>query len=179
MTKTIEFNFNRQKAIEAILYFTNHKNDLSVMHLLKFLFYSDLYHLNQYGRPILGDLYFAMDNGPVASNSYDMLKNSTLDYELFRKPHSTINYVRPLRKANLDYFSDTDIEIFDNVLDKFKELNAKEMSQETHKTKAWDKAWKNKNPFSRRSRMSYEDFFETINPETINHLKEYGTLMVF
>lgn len=54
MNKKIEFQFNRQKAIEAILYFANARKQqkLTVLHLLKFLYYADMYHLNKYDRPV-------------------------------------------------------------------------------------------------------------------------------
>ena len=71
----IKFNFNRQKAVEAILYFVNARKEktLTVMHLLKFLYYADKYHLEKYYRPVLGDFYYAMENGPVASNVNNFL----------------------------------------------------------------------------------------------------------
>ncbi len=180
MNKKIEFQFNRQKAIEAILYFANARKQqkLTVLHLLKFLYYADMYHLNKYDRPVLGDCYYAMENGPVASNVYDMLKNSCNDYEL--SGWGRDSKVTALRDANLDYFSDTDIEAFDYVLNTFKQQTPDEMIKETHKTKAWINAWNNKNYFAKRSEMSYEDFYDTnVPPEKLEYLKTYSRLMVF
>ena len=178
-TVKIKFNFNKQKAIEAVLYFlnTNKEKTLTVMHLLKFLYYSDKYHLEKYDRPVLGDIYYAMENGPVASNVYDMLKSSCDDFK--STGWGKNSKVTACRNANLDYFSDTDIEAFQYVLDTYKNFNPEQMSKETHKTKAWKNAWSKKNIFSARAEMSYEDFYENINPETIEFLKENASLMVF
>lgn len=179
LSEKIKFNFNRQKAIEAILYFINARknNPLTVMHLLKFLYYADKYHLEKYDRPVLGDSYYAMVNGPVASNVYDMLKNSCEDYIL--EGFGKDSLVKPLRNSNIDYFSDTDLEAFDYVLTTYAQQTADEMSKETHKTKAWINAWKNKSYFSKRSEMNYEDFLDNSPMDKIEYLKQYGSSMVF
>lgn len=175
----IKFNFNKQKAIETILYFLNvaHKKTLTVMHLLKFLYYADKYHLEKYDRPILGDVYYAMGNGPVASNVYDMLKKSCDDYK--STGWGKNSKVTACRDANLDYFSDTDIEAFNFVIDKYKDFDAEQLSKESHLTKAWQNAWKKKKIYALRSEMAYEDFYDNINPGKIEFLKENASLMVF
>ncbi len=175
----ITFTFNKQKTIEAVLYFTNARTDLSVMHLLKFLFYADMYHLNKYARPVIGDLYYAMENGPVASNAYNMLKKSSEDYELKPIPCTKIKIVRAKRKTNLDYFSDTDIEAFNHVLETYKDYSAEQMSNETYKTYAWRHAWGKKSFFQKHSEMIYEDFLENKDLQKLEYLKENSSLMVF
>ena len=80
--KKIEFRFNKDKANAVILYLAQKDYGISKMRLLKYVFFADLYHINKYGRPILGDKYVAMDNGPVLSKLYDMLKTSSQDYHI-------------------------------------------------------------------------------------------------
>ena len=174
----IKFTFNKQKAIETILFFANAREDrLSVMHMLKFIYYADVFHLNKYDRPIIGDSYYAMKNGPVASHTYDILKATCVDYKI--KPEGYIKKIIPLRQPDLDYFSDTDIEIMEFVLEKFKDFDAEQMSIETHKTKAWKNAWDKKSFIAKQSEMNYEDFLDSVDPNKIKYLKECGELMVF
>jgi hypothetical protein len=42
--------------------------------VLKVLFFADVNHLNNYGRPIVGDDYVALPHGPVPQTTYDILK---------------------------------------------------------------------------------------------------------
>ena len=72
----IEFNFNVDKAYEVILYLSSLDEGISKMRLLKYLFFADVYHINKYGRPILGDKYVAMVKGPVLSKLYNLIKHS-------------------------------------------------------------------------------------------------------
>jgi len=66
------FSFDRDKALEVILYVSSKVKDL--YHLLKIIYFADKKHLSLYGRFISGDSYIAMNNGPVPSQSYDILK---------------------------------------------------------------------------------------------------------
>jgi Protein of unknown function (DUF4065) len=43
------------------------------------IFIADRDHLRRFGRPVTGDAYIAMDNGPVLSRIYDIIKGS-LDF---------------------------------------------------------------------------------------------------
>jgi uncharacterized phage-associated protein len=52
---------------------------LPLSNLSKVMFFADRSHLRQYGRPVTGDLYIAMANGPVPSRIYDMVKGN-LDF---------------------------------------------------------------------------------------------------
>ncbi len=78
---SIRFRFNAKKAVEVILWFAERRPGISFHTLLKLLFYADKRHLNRYGRPITGDDYIAMQYGPVASTTYDMLKGAPLALE--------------------------------------------------------------------------------------------------
>ena len=46
--------------------------------ILKLLFFAEVDHLNRYGRPIVGDRYYARQWGPVPETTYDLLKEEPL-----------------------------------------------------------------------------------------------------
>ncbi|WP_409530306.1 Panacea domain-containing protein [Shinella sp.] len=50
-------------------------------HALKTLYYADRAHLQRYGRPITGDRYIAMENGPVPSYAYNAVKQQLPEAE--------------------------------------------------------------------------------------------------
>lgn len=75
----LSFKFYKEKAIAALLYVTQtliKNNKRPDFHkVFKIFYFADQMHLTKYGRPITGDHYIAMRNGPVPSRLYDMLKS--------------------------------------------------------------------------------------------------------
>lgn len=167
----IKFNFNKEKAREAVLYLANKKPNIDKLQLLKFLFYADKYHLNRYDRPILGGHYTAMPKGPVLSELYDEIKTSCLDYILKG------NEIKPLREANLIYFSKSDIEALDYALCQYSQYSGTQLSELTHNDKAWINT-RAREPKSKNATIPYEDFFDEIDDEKLEFLREYAHLMV-
>lgn len=63
----MRFSVDKEKTIEALLYIVTRYGEVGRFHALKTLYYADRAHLQRYGRPITGDRYIAMENGPVPS----------------------------------------------------------------------------------------------------------------
>jgi uncharacterized phage-associated protein len=66
--------FNREKALEAILFIAQKLRQPTMHSIAKMLYLADKMHLQEYGRLICGDRYIAMEYGPVPSAIYDMMK---------------------------------------------------------------------------------------------------------
>lgn len=66
--------FNRDKALEAILFVAQQLKTPTLHSISKMLYLADKRHLQEYGRMICGDRYIAMAYGPVPSAVYNMLK---------------------------------------------------------------------------------------------------------
>lgn len=171
MGHKIEFQFNKEKANAVILYLANKDYYISKMRLLKFIFFADLYHLNKYGRPILGDKYVAMNNGPVLSKLYDMLKNSSRDYRVEKG-----KFIIPNKEPDLDCLSKSDIEALDYALKEYSSYNAFEMSALTHEHDSWKNARKN-SPSSKAPLIMWEEMIN--NDEILTKLQEYSRAIVF
>ena len=168
----IKFNFNKQKAIETILYLTNKDGLITKMRLLKFVFFADIYHINKYGRPILGDCYCAMKNGPVHSSLYDMLKHNTSDYLI-----KNDKLIESLRGYDCEHFSKSDVEALEYAFNHYSQYETMQLSELTHAHKAWSRAIE-RCPNSKNAPMKWEDFFEDENSEDIPYLKEVSGRMV-
>ena len=73
---------NGPKVWEAILHVIREADRRNIrvtqFEILKTLFLADRAHLNRYGRPITFDEYVAMQDGPVPSLAYDVLKEAPI-----------------------------------------------------------------------------------------------------
>ena len=101
------------------------------------LYLADKACLEKYGRFIFGESYSAMEEGAIPSKAYDLLKR------IAKEPINELsvkgNDVVPLRDANLDYLSESDIECLDQTIAIYDKASWK-MRQDAHDA-AWEKAW--------------------------------------
>lgn len=141
MAKTdIVFNFDETKAVETILYLANRISDSCKYSICKMLYLSDKMCLDKYGRFIFGESYTAMQEGATPSKAYDLLK------KIAKNPSDELkvdgNAVIPLRDANLDYLSESDIECLDHTIATYNKSPQK-MRPDSHDL-AWESAWNNR-----------------------------------
>jgi hypothetical protein len=138
---TIEFDttdeFDRTKAIEAILYLANRLKSPDKYIICKRLYLADKCSLEKYGRFIFSESYCAMGQGATPSNSYDLLKEAI--YKTVDGIGVNGNQVIPLRDARLDYLSQSDIECLDQAIN----IHPSRLKQDTHDD-AWQKSWNNR-----------------------------------
>ncbi len=167
---TIHFDFNRDKAIEAILYIATRIAEPTFHSVSKLLYFADKTSLERYGRFIAGDEYIAMEYGPVPSNAYSLMKYASPDGELgFRIEDG--RKVIPLRDPARDELSQSDIEALDLVIDIYGRMPFWQKTEVSHDA-AWEKAWENRGA-NKSSPMAIEDIAKLLNDgETlIEHLQ--------
>ncbi len=70
----LRFRINYEKCIQGIALLAAHKPGITQYYIGKVFFFADEEHLLDWGRPISGDQYVAMEHGPVPSVIYDLLK---------------------------------------------------------------------------------------------------------
>jgi len=134
----INFQFDRRKAVEAILYLAKRISDSDIYGICKLLYLVDKTCLEKYGRFIFGETYYAMQEGSTPSNAYDLLKEAaqTPIDELQVKG----NQVIALRDANLDYLSKSDIECLDQIIEVWGKVPNWSRREAAHDD-AWKQAW--------------------------------------
>lgn len=136
--ENITFVFDQVKALETIIYLTQRISNSSVYGICKLLYLSDKVSLGRYGRFIFGESYCAMEGGGTPSNAYDLLKS------LSCIPHNDLrvvnNKVTALRDANLDYFSKSDLECLDEIIQMYGKASNETRRKAAHDG-AWQKAW--------------------------------------
>lgn len=161
-----------RKSTQALNYFA-HKAatgsplaELNKMKALKLLFFADRYHLRKFGRPVSDCAYFAMKNGPVASEAKRIAEESNL------LPAAARGYARRYlrRKDNLRYgsvrevdhavLSKSDVEALDFAWENFGHYSEFELVEITHQYPEWRRhASKLRGDGPKRVEMNYADFF--------------------
>ncbi|TCR75647.1 Panacea domain-containing protein [Rhizobium sp. BK376] len=143
----MRFQADKEKIIEALLYIVSRYGEVGRFHALKTLYFADREHLRRYGRPVTGDQYIAMENGPVPSYAYYALKQQLPEPErdvvasaLSPVSNSYHPAYRKHRDPDLSYFSKTDIKCLEWAFDHCRNRSFGDISDETHEHKAWKNA---------------------------------------
>lgn len=164
--------FNYKKSVQALNFFAiKAGGSINKMKVLKLIWLSDRLHLRNFGRPILNDTYFALNYGPVASNTKDLVENTSFLTEPEREYRN--QYLSNNSQNNYDFqsgnpvdtrvFSKTDIEVMETVFKVFGHLNEFQLSEESHKYMEWKKFEGHlKSGTASRFEMNYEDFFSSF-----------------
>jgi uncharacterized phage-associated protein len=73
--KLMVLRFNERRATEAAARFLKLRgNRMSYLKLIKLLYFLDREALLRWGRPVTTDRYISMDNGPVVSRIFDLIR---------------------------------------------------------------------------------------------------------
>lgn len=167
----IKFIFQREKAIEVVLYLARRAIEPDFHSINKILYIADKLSLEKYGRFICGDDYRAMRWGPVPTNTYDLMKYGTGQ----NAPFKTEEYfVIPLRDADLDQLSESDIECLDAGLAQIGNASFSERHRKTADA-AYRKAWEQRGN-SQSVPISIEDIAQQLehSDELIHYLSNRG-----
>lgn len=157
---SITFKFNQAKAVETVLYLVHRISAPDVYSICKLLYLSDKLSLENFGRFICNESYYAMEQGSTPSNTYDLLKRAR------RSPINGIkvekNAVIALRPPDLDQLSESDIECLDKIIDKYEPAPYKK-HDDAHDV-AWQKNWDSRGN-KKSKRIAIEDIAELF-PDT-------------
>ncbi|MSU54526.1 MAG: DUF4065 domain-containing protein [Candidatus Staskawiczbacteria bacterium] len=156
-----------KKATQALNFLARKKNGkINKMKAMKLIYFADRLHLRKYGRPIVGDIYWAMKLGPVGSRTKNVAGLSDIPEEVFLYAKK---YIQPtddkkqtfisLKPEDLSIFSKTDIECLESVYDKFSDKDQFELAEITHQYPEWAKHKKELDSGKKRVKMDYNDFF--------------------
>lgn len=146
----IRFRVNWNKCIEAVDLLARHQDEITQYYVGKVCYFADKEHLLDYGRPITGDRYIAMEHGPVPSAVYDLLKgNSGLPDEVMKafskrirlRSKQNMIQVSSRRKNHFENLSETDQEYLLAALKLYGNMSFAELRELTHKETAWSRAW--------------------------------------
>ena len=182
----VRFTFSQDKALAAIeLLAEAGMNNLTKGKIAKLLFFADKRHLVQFGRPIIGDWYAALQHGPIPSqvdNLLDAFEAGHLNHagvsamkEIFFLD-TRFQYPRLKKLASVangtmrGHLSESDIEALQSCIQQLGHSTFSQLRSISHDQPAYSNAWD-----SRESKvaapMSFEDFFED-DPDSLVGVKE-------
>lgn len=170
----LQFSFSLPKFIQALVFFSkNGVSDLTKLKAAKLFFFADREHLIRYGRPIIGDVYYALNLGPVNSQADDFFDEaqaahlagpSTEEQELFLRYIDIVSDYWPRYVATGDedfkVFSRSDLQVLSEIAEKYGKLHWKRLVELSHQEPAWKLADKGRAKPNGRALMPYETFFE-------------------
>jgi len=165
----LKFKPKLDKLVELLLYLSHKKQHVDHYRACKLIYLADWVHLNKYGRPVVADTPKAMQFGPVATKSYELLKRNPavmreariddLPFET-RQLDKTIYIGPPKRAVVRELFSRSDLATFDAVLAEFGELTFDQLHDITSKHFAYRNAWANRPQNHNSALMSFDDMLE-------------------
>jgi uncharacterized phage-associated protein len=154
-----------RKATQALNFLAQQAGGrINKLKAIKLLFFADRYHLRKYGRPVSECAYYAMKDGPVASEAKHVAEES--DY----LPSSARSHARKfVRKVNdYDYasvadvdkavLSETDMEALTFAWQNFGQFSKYTLRNITHHYPEW-RRHERKLEEKKRVKMDYTDFF--------------------
>jgi Protein of unknown function (DUF4065) len=136
------------KILAPCLYVLRKTGKLSKHNLSKILYFADKLHIAKYGRTLSGQVYIAMDNGPVPSELYNFIKfvqgvtkdgyyytdhaQHAGDFIAFELPYFVVPKVAP----DMDFLSISAIKALDASIAEDKKRSYKQRTKDSH-----DDAW--------------------------------------
>lgn len=171
-------SFSVEKALQTLAYLQRKTKEHNYLKLLKYLYFAERYSLRYYASPIVFDHFCAMHNGPVASNTYNIIKRD--DYYLSKLSSEERSLVersilvnREAEKVSIigipkqDLLSDADIEALDFALSTFSQFGRNKLIHLAHQFPEWKKFEKELGgaEYMKKRDMCYEDFFSNPSSE--------------
>jgi len=158
----IKFQFNPEKTAEAVIYLAQKFPQPTFLALAKLLYFADKTSLENYGRSVTGDAYYAMQHGPVPSGAYDMMK-AARDTDIYGFHVEYERTIVPDRPANLNRLSKSDIQCLDQILTAYGNYPVWQLRELSH-DEAWQKAWATAGD-AHSIRIPIEDIVATVDEE--------------
>ena len=180
-----EIKFSPDRSVEAIIYVASKLANPTIHEVLKLRYFADKLHLAKFGFLASGDDYVAMQFGPVASSTYNILKAARGDQTGWLHPRfydlvsgslsigEDRKSVILLRGANTDLLSRAELSCLDEAVQTYGGMSFKQRTKLSHDS-AWEAAYKiAEEDEVGQSPISLEAIAQTLTnaPEVISHLR--------
>jgi uncharacterized phage-associated protein len=165
------FPFAYKKATQSLNFLARQAGGrIDMLKALKLVYFADRFHLRKYGRMVTNDEYWAMDYGPVPSNTKDIVQFSSFlgaqekaYADIYLKPADEHHYYESKGAVDESVLSATDLEALEFAWRTFGQQAG--LVDLTHMYPEWkrhESALQAKQVS--RVRMPYEDFLEDPGP---------------
>ena len=138
----------REKLINAIIFFANNTKFLGKTKLCKLLYFLDFEHFKVSGRSVTGMDYYAWKMGPVSVELYEKVEAPEPDMadkvEFVERPtrRGPMLTIRPLAAIDESLFSRRELRIMQSLADEYCDTLAEDMIEATHlENQPWHKIY--------------------------------------
>lgn len=151
----------REKLINAIIFFAKNTRFLGKTKLCKLLYFLDFGHYKETGRAVTGLDYFAWKMGPVPVKLYEEVDMPESDMaeriEFVEKPtkRGTMLVVKPISEFDGNHFTKREMRIMQELVAEFSDSLADDIIEASHlENKPWHKIYVEQG--QRQERIPYE-----------------------
>lgn len=151
----------REKLINAIIYFAKNTRFLGKTKLCKLLYFFDFEHFKETGRTVTGLDYFAWKMGPVPVELYEEIDMPEPDLaekvEFAEKPtrRGAMLVVKPIAGFDDSHFTRRELRILKGLAAEFRDAQADDMIETTHlENQPWHQVYVEEG--QRQGRIPYE-----------------------
>lgn len=138
----------RDKLINAILFFAHRTRYLGKTKLFKLLYLTDFEHFRQTGRTVTGLQYHAWENGPVPTLLWSQWDQRPLDLDqaITIEPVQVFDYSRQEVKPRVNFdaseFTKRELRIMETFAGQYRDVKSPDLIDVTHtENGAWAKVW--------------------------------------
>jgi len=126
----------REKLINAIIFFAKNTQFCGKTKLIKLLYYLDFWHFSETGESVTGLDYSAWEFGPVPATLYEELSDNQMKPDLAEAvkfiPNNQFQKIVPKTAFDLKYFSKREKRLLNKAVEIFKTAKADDMVESTH-----------------------------------------------
>jgi uncharacterized phage-associated protein len=153
----ISFAFKPKKFASVVAYLAGRRPSITKKELCKLIFFADKEHLVRYGRPITGDRYYALEQGPVPTRGLDALNekgdpSATAEILKYGRLDGW-TFLPNGRPPDFKALSKSDLKVLAEIFEKIGHMPAWQLEELSHKEPAWAQA-------TRNGPMDFALFFE-------------------
>jgi len=174
---------NREKLINAIIYFTKYTKYCGKTKLFKLLFYLDFLHFKQTGKSTTGLDYYAWDFGPVPAELYIEINEPPEDLNksisFLKNEDGNFIVIKAKKKFNDKYFTKREMKLLSKISDVFRDAKAEHMTEATHlPNEPWHKTIQTKGEKAHIDYLSsLDDEVDSLSiDEVLERIKDRETL---
>jgi hypothetical protein len=163
----VQFIFDIRKAVAATGYLCElNGGSIDMLKCIKMLYMADRKALVEWHRPITGDAFWSLENGPIVSRIYDLIRGKIggPEMEIWRavfnpKEGDTVS-VKPGVKPNTKHLSQREKKALEEAYARIQPLSIGEVIDLVHRFPEWKDPGKSSIPIDPKTIFYHENFGE-------------------
>lgn len=167
----------REKLVEAVLFFAQKVRKLGKTKLFKLLYFLDFEHYQHTGRPVTGLDYFAWRMGPVPVSLFEELGagdiqwGDKVQFRVTKTAAGEMLAVKALSDFDASHFSRRELRLMNRLAEEYRDANADDMVEATHvENRPWHEIYEVRG--QRQKQIPYELALRKQDAEVIQGLTD-------